>query len=141
MSIVVCADIGSTYTKVCAVDDGQLVAATAHPTTVGTDVLEGLDAAVAPLPVPADTPVRACSSAGGGLRLAVVGYEPLISAEAGLRVATSAGARGVRGAAGPLAGGDGAARRAAKPDVVLLVGGTDGGDAETVRHNAARLAA
>ena len=30
--------------------------------------------------------------------------------------------------------------RAARPDVVLLVGGTDGGDAETLTHNATRLA-
>jgi uncharacterized protein (TIGR01319 family) len=33
-----------------------------------------------------------------------------------------------------------AALRAARPDVVLLVGGTDGGDEEVVRHNGARLA-
>ena len=37
-----------------------------------------------------DAPVLACSSAGGGLRLAVVGYEELIGAEAGSRAALSA---------------------------------------------------
>jgi hypothetical protein len=141
VSVVVCADIGSTYTKVAAVDvaDGSLVATAAHPTTLSTDVLDGLDAAVAALGVSA--PVHACSSAGGGLRLAVVGFEALVSAEAGQRVATSAGARVVHVAAGLLAGSGVAALRAAKPDVVLLVGGTDGGDEEAVRHNAVRLAA
>ena len=33
-----------------------------------------------------------------------------------------------------------AALRAARPDVILLVGGTDGGDAEVLTHNARRLA-
>jgi uncharacterized protein (TIGR01319 family) len=145
--LAVCADVGSTFTKVAVVDvgTGALVATAAHPTTAATDVLHGLDAAVdavaAALPGHDLSTVYACSSAGGGLRLAVVGYEPLVSAEAAHRVATSAGARVVHVAAGRLAGADVAALRAARPDVVLLVGGTDGGDEEVIRHNGARLAA
>ncbi len=46
--------------------------------------------------------VYVCSSAGGGLRLAVVGYEPLVTAEAGHRVGLSAGARVVHVASGRL---------------------------------------
>ena len=83
----------------------------------------------------------ACSSAGGGLRLAVVGYEELISAEAGHRAALSAGARVVHVAAGRLDDAALAALGAVAPDVVLLVGGTDGGEASVLRHNAAALAA
>ncbi|NJC65632.1 glutamate mutase [Planosporangium flavigriseum] len=145
--LAVCADIGSTYTKVAVVDvtDGTLVVTASHPTTAGTDVMHGLDACVADVAerLPGhDLSTRyACSSAGGGLRLAVVGYEALVSAEAAHRVATSAGARVVHVAAGRLDTAGVTALRAAQPDVVLLVGGTDGGDAETVRHNAARLAA
>ena len=43
-NLVACADVGSTYTKVAVVDvgSGALVATAAHPTTVRTDVLEGL---------------------------------------------------------------------------------------------------
>jgi len=74
------------------------------------------------------------------LRLAVVGYEQLISAEAGHRAALSAGARVVHVAAGRLDDGALAALRAVTPDVVLLVGGTDGGEASVLRHNAAALA-
>jgi uncharacterized protein (TIGR01319 family) len=85
--------------------------------------------------------VLACSSAGGGLRLAVVGYEELISAEAGHRAALSAGARVVHVAAGRLDEAALAALAEAAPDVVLLVGGTDGGEASVLRHNAAALAA
>ncbi|MGN6634352.1 MAG: glutamate mutase L, partial [Oryzihumus sp.] len=43
-------------------------------------------------------------------------------------------------AAGPMRGADVAALRASRPDVVLLVGGTDGGNAEVLLHNASRLA-
>jgi uncharacterized protein (TIGR01319 family) len=144
-SYAVCADVGSTFTKVGVVDlaEAVLVATAAHPTTVGTDVLIGLDAAVAwaTAGLPGTVmPWYVCSSAGGGLRLAVVGYERLVSAQAGHRVGLSAGARVVHVAAGWLDGPAVAALRAARPDVLLLVGGTDGGDAEVLLHNATRLA-
>jgi hypothetical protein len=141
VSLALCADVGSTYTKVVVVDldGGAVVAAADHPTTAGSDVLHGLDAAAAATGVvvpPSSWYV--CSSAGGGLRLAVVGYESLVTAQAGHRVGLSAGARVVHVSAGPL--GSLAPLRAARPDVVLLVGGTDGGDAAVLEHNARRLA-
>jgi uncharacterized protein (TIGR01319 family) len=139
--IVGCVDVGSTFTKAAAVDaaTGELLATASHPTTIGTDVLHGLDAALAATGVSPDE-VRVCSSAGGGLRLAVVGYEALVSAQAGHRVALSAGAKVVHVAAGPLTTAGLAQLRSARPDVILLVGGTDGGDAEVLTHNAGRLA-
>jgi uncharacterized protein (TIGR01319 family) len=79
--------------------------------------------------------------AGGGLRIAVVGYERRVTAEAGYPVALSAGGRVVHVHAGPLDGPGIDALRAARSDVVLLVGGTDGGNAEVLLHNAGRLAA
>lgn len=140
--IVACVDVGSTFTKVAVVEapSGKLLATASHPTTVHTDVLHGLDNAIAATGLTPDE-VRVCSSAGGGLRLAVVGYERLVTAQAGHRVGLSAGAKVVHVAAGKLDRDAVAALRAAKPDVVLLVGGTDGGDAETIAHNAQRLAA
>ncbi|MDM4719210.1 glutamate mutase L [Micromonospora sp. WMMA1363] len=145
MTVAVCADVGSTYTKVAVVDldGGGLVSAAAAPTTVNSDVLHGLDAAVAAATAglsAGDAPWYVCSSAGGGLRLAVIGHERLVTAQAGRRVGLSAGANVVHVAAGRLGGADLAALRAARPDVVLLVGGTDGGDADTLAHNATRLA-
>ncbi|BCB90605.1 glutamate mutase L [Phytohabitans suffuscus] len=144
MTFAVCADVGSTYTKVAVVDtgEGRLVATAARPTTAG-DVMAGLRAAVGASTASlraASIPWYVCSSAGGGLRLAVVGYERLVTAEAGHRVGLSAGARVVHVAAGPLPAQGVRQLRAARPDVVLLVGGTDGGDAETLVHNARRLA-
>jgi uncharacterized protein (TIGR01319 family) len=143
--VAVCADVGSTFTKVAAVDlrRGEVVATAAHPTTVDSDVLCGLDAAIADALRQAGasaSSVDICSSAGGGLRLAVVGYEPLVTAEAGHRVGLSAGARVVHVAAGQLDQAGLRSLRESRPDVILLVGGTDGGDGEVLRHNASRLA-
>ncbi len=149
MSDVLCVDVGSTFTKAALVDTvtGELLATASRPTTLATDVLDGVAAVRAEAERAAGrraAEVRACSSAGGGLRVAVVGYERLVTAEAGHRVALSAGGKVVHVAAGPLDGptpGDPnlADLRAARPDVVLLVGGTDGGNAEVLLHNARRL--
>lgn len=138
--IFVCVDVGSTFTKAVAVSgEGELVATADHRTTIESDVLIGLDAAVKATGVEPDE-VLACSSAGGGLRLAVVGYERLVTAAAGQRVGLSAGAKVVHVAAGRLDRDGLAELRAVEPDVVLLVGGADGGDEETITHNATRLA-
>ena len=135
---VLCVDVGSTWTKAALVGPrGELLGTAQHQTTP-PEVLHGISAVAEALGRQA--PVLACSSAGGGLRLAVVGQEPLVSAEAGRRVALSAGARVVHVQAGDLSGPELRALRASRPDVVLLVGGTDGGDARTLLHNAARLA-
>ncbi len=142
-----CVDVGSTFTKAVAVRlvggrAGEVLGTAVHRTTVDSDVLVGLDAVVEELSdCAAPSPdLRVCSSAGGGLRLAVVGYELAVTAEAGYRVGLSAGAKVVHVACGPLDGNDVTALRVARPDVVLLVGGTDGGNASVLRHNASRLA-
>lgn len=139
---VVCVDVGSTYTKAALVElgSGRLLGSTSHRTTLDTDVMDGLDACRAELGAGDDVDVLACSSAGGGLRLAVVGYEREVTAEAGYRVGLSAGARVVHVASGPMTTADVGDLSGARPDVVLLVGGTDGGNAEVLLHNARRLA-
>jgi uncharacterized protein (TIGR01319 family) len=113
------------------------------PTTIGTDVLDGyrgIRGSLAEARVGEPEQVLACSSAGGGLRLAVVGYERDVTAQAGWRVGLSAGAKVVHVASGRLSGPDVHDLRAARPDIVLLVGGTDGGNADVLLHNAERLA-
>jgi len=123
----VCVDFGSTFTKAAHVSaDGELVRTAGSRTTIDTDVLDGLDACLDALGRP-DAELLACSSAGGGLRIAVVGNEELVTAEAGRRVALSSGGRVVSVTAGvPTLEALGA------PDVVLLTGGTDGGNAEVL---------
>jgi uncharacterized protein (TIGR01319 family) len=138
----VCVDFGSTFTKAALVDleQGLIVAAASHPTTLPTvlpgrevagDVLDAYDACLAALadqdPRASGAEVLACSSAGGGLRIAVVGNEELVTAEAGRRVALSSGGKVV--AVRAVSRGDDLADLS-DPDVVLLTGGTNGGNAE-----------
>lgn len=141
MGLVYCVDFGSTFTKVALVDadEGRLVGKASHPTTIGSDVLDGWHAVRAqlqPLAGKAEVPVLACSSAGGGLRIAVVGNEELVTAEAGRRVALSSGGRVVHVSSYDVSL---PAVRKARPDVILLVGGTDGGNAEVLLRNAETL--
>ncbi|RYU13955.1 glutamate mutase [Nocardioides iriomotensis] len=139
-------DFGSTFTKAALVEvpSGALVATADHRTTIDTDVLDGWDACRAALaaadPRADDAEVLACSSAGGGLRIAVVGNEELVTAEAGRRVALSSGGRVVHVTHGGLARADVTTLRATKPDVLLLVGGTDGGNEEVLVGCATTLA-
>lgn len=139
---MLCVDIGSTFTKACLVSaDGELRGTAEAPTSIETDVMDGVRAAAARLWTAPDRHTLACSSAGGGLRLAVVGYERQVTAEAAHRVGLSAGARVVHVAAGRLDDRSTIALAEAAPDLVLLAGGTDGGNAEVLRHNGSALAA
>lgn len=111
---------------------GELVARAEHRTTIDTDVMDGWHACRAVLEE-AERGVRgaevlACSSAGGGLRIGIVGNEELVSAEAGKRVALSSGGRVVAVVSGGLNATSQKALRKDRPDVVLLLGGTDGGN-------------
>ena len=142
---MLCVDFGSTFTKAVLLDpaDGSPLANASVPTTVNTDVLDGyrsIRESLAAQGFPDADEVLACSSAGGGLRLAVVGYERSVTAEAGHRVGLSAGAKVVQVVAGPMTTAQVATLRAARPDVILLVGGTDGGNTDVLLHNGSRLA-
>jgi len=146
MQTFVAVDFGSTFTKAIAVDagSGELIARAEHRTTIDTDVLDGYHACrTALLAVDkgiAKAEVLACSSAGGGLRIGVVGNEELVTAEAGRRVALSSGGRVVAVVSGGLTATSLKALRAERPDVVLLLGGTDGGNSAVLENAAAVLA-
>ena len=139
--VVVLVDIGSTFTKVAVVAlSGELVARVVVPTT-HDDLAAGAEAAVAQA-VPADASaneVLMCSSAAGGLRVAVLGLEPQLTLEAGRRAAATAGARIVASFAGVLDAEEADALAKVAPDVVLLAGGTNGGDETGIAANALRV--
>ncbi len=145
-----CVDFGSTFTKASLVDlgEGRIVASASHPTTIGTDVLDGYaacrDALQGQDARAVSAEVLACSSAGGGLRIAVVGNEELVTAEAGRRVALSSGGKVVlvhSSAARVPESALGRTLRHTAPDVVLLTGGTDGGNAASLVEGAGGLVA
>jgi len=155
-SLAILIDFGSTFTKICAVDlaSAQLLGRSQSPSTVDTDVREGLLRALAvlhdrhsifperprSLSILAGNTVLASSSAAGGLRIAVVGNVPGLTVEAANQAALGAGAKVVGATAFKLSEAKLTELETLHPDMILLTGGVDGGDAETITHNARLLA-
>lgn len=143
---VLLADFGSTYTKLTAVEaeSGRLLGTAQHPTTISTDVLQGYDAARDALTGILNNPtfgtVLGCSSAGGGLRLAVVGLEPDLTADAARKAALNAGARIVTVITRGLTNGSLTQLVESRPDIVLLAGGTNGGNGSVLIASARAIA-
>ena len=146
MKAILLIDFGSTYTKVTAVDvEGECLLGTAASyTTVQTDINEGLNNALAMLREKtgdiAFDKCYACSSAAGGLRMITSGLVPELTGEAAKLASLGAGAKVVGIYAFQLTEDDIDEIRASKPDIFLLVGGTDGGNTECILHNAKMLA-
>ena len=139
-------DFGSTYTKVTAVEvktPSLLGCATAH-TTVTTDVGEGLALAVNELNRQIGTvnfcKRLACSSAAGGLRMVACGLTPELTAKAASLASLGAGAKVVGLYSYQLTQDDITQINALSPDILLLTGGTDGGNTKCIEHNAQMLA-
>lgn len=136
-------DFGSTFTKLRAVNRaGELVGYSQHPTTADTDILDGLKGAAQELQGIELAGWLACSSAGGGLRMAVVGLVPELTSEAARQAALSAGARVVSVISGGLSTEiDARHLLDQRPDMILMVGGTDGGDRDSLCRTARVLGA
>jgi uncharacterized protein (TIGR01319 family) len=140
-------DFGSTWTKLRALDleGGRLLGSAQAPSTVASDINVGFDAALRALGeriggLPGFAYRLASSSAAGGLRMVTIGLVRELTAEAARQAALGAGARLVGSFAYRLTASDVAAVEALAPDIVLLCGGTDGGNREVIRHNAHALA-
>lgn len=146
MKPVLLIDFGSTYTKLTAVDvEGETVLGTAASyTTVQTDINDGLNSALRLLEEKTGkldfTDCYACSSAAGGLRMVTSGLVPELTSEAAKMASLGAGAKVVGVYSFQLTEDDLEQIVEAKPDILLLVGGTDGGNTECILHNAKMLA-
>ena len=141
-------DFGSTFTKVAVLDLERetLAARVQAPSTADSDIttglLEALDTLRSTTGV-SEEQIRnaaACSSAAGGLRMVCVGLVPDYTTKAGHMAALGAGAKVVGTFSYELSGGELREIASLKPDIVLLTGGTDGGNKKTIIHNAAKLA-
>ena len=145
-------EIGSTTTVVSAFD-GLAEGSAAQPRLLGqgfalTSVADGdvtlgvraartqLEAAVGPL---APGLTLATSSAAGGLRMTVHGLTQRMTAMAAREAALGAGAVVKFVTAGPLRDADLRQIDALRPNLILLAGGVEGGDYDTVLFNAGRL--
>ncbi len=141
-------DFGSTFTKVVAVDlnKAEVVASTRVPSTVETDITVGLGKALRE--IEKDTGIGnleerealACSSAAGGLRMICAGFVPDLTSKAANHAALGAGAKVIGCYSYKLTRQEIEEIESAAPDIILLSGGTDGGDEEVIIHNAGMLA-
>lgn len=146
MKNIVLIDFGSTYTKLTAVDvESEMILGTASSyTTIETDINDGLKAGLELLEKKIGkiefSDCYACSSAAGGLRMVTSGLVPELTSEAAKLASLGAGAKTVGIYSFQITEDDIEEIRALKPDIFLLVGGTDGGNTECILHNAKMLA-
>ncbi len=139
-------DFGSTYTKLRALDlEKMLVMGSGQgPSTVVSDITVGMHMALRDLEsrlgrLPRFDVRLASSSAAGGLKMVAIGLVRELTLEAARRAALGAGAKLVGGFAGRLTSSDLTQIRQLQADIILLAGGTDGGDMHVVIHNAELL--
>lgn len=143
------ADFGSTYTKLTAIEgtcpaDARIAGTAAAFTTIATDVMVGFENAwqgmVTAIGSFAYDRFLCCSSAAGGLAMIAVGLVPELTAKAARMAAESAGAKVLRTFAYELSDAECDEIFALRPDIVLLCGGTDGGNKDVIIANARLLA-
>ncbi len=149
---VLVAEIGSTTTVVSAFDGVEegaayLLGQGAAPTTVEAgDVVEGLDIALEDLRKNLDVSdltwrrFLACSSAAGGLQMTVHGLVYDMTVKAANEAALGAGAVVRMVTAGELTESDLDRVQELRPSIMLLAGGVDYGERDTVISNAKKLA-
>lgn len=141
-------DFGSTYTKLTAVDiENETILATAKDiTTIEDDIMIGFNKAYEKLQEQMKgkevnfVKKLACSSAAGGLKMVALGLVPDLTAEAAKRAALGAGARVLKVYSYDITSREIEEIKNSNLDIVLLAGGTDGGNKDCIIHNAKMLA-
>lgn len=138
-------DFGSTYTKLTAIDvESRSIVGTASAfTTIETNVMTGFENAMRSLESNIGKlkydQLLCCSSAAGGLKMVALGLVPELTAKAARMAASSAGAKVVKTYAFEISKAEQEEIYSINPDLVLLCGGTDGGNKEVIIANAKRL--
>lgn len=141
-------DFGSTYTKLTAVDieSEEIIATAKDITTIENDIMIGFNNAFKKLQQQLKgkkvnfVKKLACSSAAGGLKMVAIGLVPELTAEAAKRAALGAGARVLNVYSYDLTSKEIKEIKNSKLDIILLAGGTDGGNKDCIIHNAKILA-
>ncbi|SES93084.1 methylaspartate mutase accessory protein GlmL [Anaerobranca gottschalkii] len=140
-------DFGSTFTKITAVDisNPHNFITAKGPTTVQEDINIGLQIALSELEgklghLPEFIEKLACSSAAGGLNMIAIGLVPELTLEAAKMAALGAGAKLQKLYSYKLTKREVKEICQLNPDIILLAGGTDGGNKEVILHNGSLLA-
>lgn len=142
-------DFGSTFTKLTLVskDRQDIIAKSKSYTTVETSVIEGYEKAKSEmlkyLKCKEDINIiktLCCSSAGGGLKIVTIGITPSYTVEATKRVVMGAGGRIVASFSYYITDEDLEIIKKTDYDIILLSGGTEGGNKSYILANAKKLA-
>lgn len=142
---ILTADIGSTFTKLTAINlaKQEIIGSSSAFTTIQTDVMEGFNVALKKLEDKIGTfnydELICCSSAAGGLKMVALGLVPELTAKAARLAAASAGAKVVKTYSFEISQAEQEEIDRIEPDLVLLCGGTDGGNKEVIISNAQKL--
>lgn len=146
MSKYLMIDFGSTFTKLVAVDTQKedIIATASHFTTVAEDITIGYTNALKELYKKLGEEIQfdkiiSCSSAAGGLKMAAIGLVEELTVEAAKRVCLGAGARVDLVLSHHINKKEVQSIIDKKIDIILLAGGTDGGNSECVLFNAKML--
>ena len=143
-------DFGSTYTKLTAIDlERETILGTSKAiTTVETGIMLGFYEAFETLKKDISKKLNieeskiefikktACSSAAGGLKMIAIGLVPELTTDAAKKAALGAGARVIKTYAFELNSHEMEEIKNSNLDIILLAGGTDGGNHECIIHNA-----
>lgn len=136
-------DIGSTFTKgaLFGLAGGELsVLAYSKVPTTPAHLKEGFDRVRIALDPERTASVAFSSSARGGLAIGAIGLVPDLTLKIARQAALSAGGKVASVHAYKLTSEHLQEIARNTPDILLLAGGTDGGNETFVRHNAAQLA-
>ncbi len=142
MKKILLTDFGSTYTKLTLIDLEleEVIATSQAITTVDTNILIGYKEAFEDLDYQGDIHEKlACSSAAGGLVVAAIGLVKQLTVEAAKRAALGAGAKVEYAYSNFLTLDEIDEIKSNDIDIILLAGGTDGGNTESIVHNAKML--
>lgn len=147
MSRYLMIDFGSTFTKLTAVDTEKedIIATASHFTTVDTDITIGYENALKDLYAKIGGEIKfdkivGCSSAAGGLKMCAIGLVDEMTLQAAKMVCLGAGAKVELSFSHHLTNKNIDQIIEKKIDIIILTGGTDGGNSECVLFNQKKLA-
>ncbi len=152
MKVYLTIDFGSTYTKLTAInlETEEILATAKDITTIEDDIMIGFNKAFSTLKEKIEAEIDfnevefvkkvACSSAAGGLKMVAIGLVPDLTAEAAKKAALGAGARVIETYSYELNHREMKEIKELPLDIILLAGGTNGGNKNCIIHNAKLIA-
>lgn len=151
MKYILLIDFGSTYTKLTLVSKERedIVLTSKSRTTVEEGVMRGFERALSKVHktlkekeiyIGDSIEYKVCSSAAGGLKMVACGLVSELTAEAAKMACLGSGAKVIKVCSNKMTTRGFSKVMKQKPDMILLSGGTDGGNLDCILHNSEIIA-